>query len=180
MRTSLWVSVGAAMLFVLWSPGQAAAGHRHVRAGHAAPPGTVIIIKTHPLVRAPQRFVYDDGRCRYKVRVGPRGVREKVRCRGGHAHRYRHHDRDGYPPWHRPYRPGTWLSTWQVPVVYGAPVAEHRDDRDKDGDITWESAPASAPRYCREYLGEGTIAGRVQPLYGRACRQPDGSWEIVP
>ncbi len=34
-------------------------------------------------------------------------------------------------------------------------------------------------RYCREYTTRGTIDGRVQQLYGTACRQPDGSWEYL-
>lgn len=34
-------------------------------------------------------------------------------------------------------------------------------------------------RYCREYTTTATVGGRVQETYGRACRQPDGSWQIV-
>ncbi len=34
-------------------------------------------------------------------------------------------------------------------------------------------------RYCRGYITRATIDGREQQLYGRACRQPDGSWELV-
>ena len=34
-------------------------------------------------------------------------------------------------------------------------------------------------RYCREYTTKGTIDGKEQELYGKACRQPDGSWEFV-
>jgi surface antigen len=34
-------------------------------------------------------------------------------------------------------------------------------------------------RYCREYTSDAVIAGRRQQTYGTACRQPDGSWEIV-
>ena len=33
-------------------------------------------------------------------------------------------------------------------------------------------------RYCREYTTTATVAGSPQQAYGRACRQPDGSWEI--
>ena len=33
--------------------------------------------------------------------------------------------------------------------------------------------------YCREYTTESYIAGRQkQKVYGTACRQPDGSWEV--
>jgi surface antigen len=34
-------------------------------------------------------------------------------------------------------------------------------------------------RYCREYQTTSTVGGRVQNMYGTACRQPDGAWEIV-
>ena len=34
-------------------------------------------------------------------------------------------------------------------------------------------------RYCREFTQEIFIGGEKQTGYGRACRQPDGSWEIV-
>ena len=33
-------------------------------------------------------------------------------------------------------------------------------------------------RYCREYTATAQVAGRAQQVYGSACRQPDGSWEI--
>ena len=34
-------------------------------------------------------------------------------------------------------------------------------------------------RYCREYQSTATVNGQIQPVYGTACQQPDGSWEIV-
>ncbi len=34
-------------------------------------------------------------------------------------------------------------------------------------------------RYCREYTATAVIGGKNQQTYGRACRQPDGSWKIV-
>lgn len=34
-------------------------------------------------------------------------------------------------------------------------------------------------RYCREFQQTVTIDGRRQRAYGTACRQPDGTWEIV-
>ncbi len=33
-------------------------------------------------------------------------------------------------------------------------------------------------RYCREYTSVATIGGKTETTYGRACRQPDGAWEI--
>lgn len=34
-------------------------------------------------------------------------------------------------------------------------------------------------RYCREFTQEIFIGGQKQTGYGRACRQPDGAWEII-
>lgn len=34
-------------------------------------------------------------------------------------------------------------------------------------------------RYCREFQQTVTIGGRYERAYGTACRQPDGSWEVV-
>ncbi len=41
---------------------------------------------------------------------------------------------------------------------------------------TYEPEPG---RYCREFQQEVAIGGQIQDAYGTACRQPDGSWEIV-
>jgi hypothetical protein len=32
---------------------------------------------------------------------------------------------------------------------------------------------------CREYQGTAEIGGAEQPVYGTACRQPDGTWRIT-
>ncbi len=33
--------------------------------------------------------------------------------------------------------------------------------------------------YCREYQQTITVGGQVEEAYGTACRQPDGTWQIV-
>ena len=33
-------------------------------------------------------------------------------------------------------------------------------------------------RYCREYQQDITVDGKTQRAYGKACRRPDGSWQI--
>jgi surface antigen len=33
--------------------------------------------------------------------------------------------------------------------------------------------------YCREFQTEVIVGGQRQSAYGRACRQPDGSWKII-
>ena len=39
-------------------------------------------------------------------------------------------------------------------------------------------APAAAP-LCQEYTKHVTIGGQSETIYGTACRQPDGTWDIV-
>lgn len=34
-------------------------------------------------------------------------------------------------------------------------------------------------RYCREYQATSTVGGQRVQTYGTACRQPDGSWQLV-
>ena len=34
-------------------------------------------------------------------------------------------------------------------------------------------------RYCREYQTEVTVNGKTERAYGNACRQDDGSWELM-
>ncbi len=38
---------------------------------------------------------------------------------------------------------------------------------------------ASNGQYCREYTQSINVGGQVSQGYGTACRQPDGSWQIV-
>ncbi len=33
-------------------------------------------------------------------------------------------------------------------------------------------------RYCREYTTTSVVGGKSQQVYGTACRQPDGSWQL--
>lgn len=41
---------------------------------------------------------------------------------------------------------------------------------------SWQNAHG---RYCREYSATANIGGKLQKTFGTACRQPDGSWQIV-
>ena len=34
-------------------------------------------------------------------------------------------------------------------------------------------------QYCREYQTSAQVGGRTEHAYGTACRQPDGSWQIM-
>lgn len=68
-------------------------------------------------------------------------------------------------------------------------VLEHVPDRQT---VVWQSPQqqgywvtpvrtyeAGNGRYCREYQSQAIIAGRRQTVTGTACRQPDGTWEIM-
>lgn len=39
--------------------------------------------------------------------------------------------------------------------------------------------PQTRDQYCREYTTEIMVNGQSQEAYGQACRQDDGSWQIV-
>ncbi len=45
--------------------------------------------------------------------------------------------------------------------------------------VPTRTVQGSDGRYCREYTTTSVVSGRNQQTYGRACRQPDGSWQIV-
>ncbi len=57
--------------------------------------------------------------------------------------------------------------------------------------ITWNDGQASGSvtpvrdgtstsgRYCREFQHQVTVGGKKGQAYGTACRQPDGSWEVI-
>jgi surface antigen len=38
---------------------------------------------------------------------------------------------------------------------------------------------SSSGQYCREYTQTINVGGQTQKAYGTACRQPDGSWQVV-
>jgi len=41
---------------------------------------------------------------------------------------------------------------------------------------TWKAADGV---FCRDYQASSTINGRAQQVYGKACRKPDGSWQLA-
>ncbi|CCQ73991.1 RT0821/Lpp0805 family surface protein [Magnetospira sp. QH-2] len=53
-------------------------------------------------------------------------------------------------------------------------------DSGHEGTITpTRTYSSSAKEDCREYRTTVTIDGRVEEAYGTACRQPDGSWQVI-
>ena len=64
----------------------------------------------------------------------------------------------------------------------GAPVGEtiRWSDTNASGAVTvTREGTSSLGRYCREYSQQIRIGGEIQRAYGTACRNRDGSWEIV-
>lgn len=69
-------------------------------------------------------------------------------------------------------------------------ILEHAPDRQR---ITWadhdnggryavepgRTYQQNDGRYCREYTTTAQVGGRAEQVVGRACRQPDGSWQLV-
>ena len=62
----------------------------------------------------------------------------------------------------------------------GATTTWKNPDSGNSGSVTPVRTYQSASgQYCREYEQTVTIGGKPQKSYGTACRQPDGSWQIV-
>ncbi len=63
-----------------------------------------------------------------------------------------------------------------------APVGETirwSDGAARGSVTTVREGSSSLGRYCREYTQDVQIGGRAQQIYGTACRNSDGSWEIM-
>lgn len=64
-------------------------------------------------------------------------------------------------------------------VPSGKSMAWNNPDSGHSGYITPIKTVKEEGRYCREYTNIVKVGGEEQKAYGKACRQPDGSWEIV-
>lgn len=61
----------------------------------------------------------------------------------------------------------------------GATTRWHNPDTGRDYAVTPTGTYDSGGRPCREYTMDAEIGGRMEKVYGTACRQPDGSWKVV-
>ncbi len=61
----------------------------------------------------------------------------------------------------------------------GQPVQWQNPDSGHSGTIVPQKAYQDNDTYCREYTQTVNIGGKTEHAYGTACRQPDGSWQIV-
>ncbi len=58
-------------------------------------------------------------------------------------------------------------STWKNP------------DTGASGIVTPSKTYDEGGRYCREYTQTVKVGNKTQDAYGKACRNPDGTWQIV-
>jgi surface antigen len=68
--------------------------------------------------------------------------------------------------------------------AYSAPIGEtiswSNPDSGNSGTVTpVREGKSTSGRYCREYSQTIYVDGRKETGYGTACRNPDGSWQIV-
>lgn len=62
----------------------------------------------------------------------------------------------------------------------GSTTAWRNPDTGNSGSVTpVRTFQANNGQYCREYEQSVTIGGKPQKSYGTACRQPDGTWQLV-
>ncbi len=71
-----------------------------------------------------------------------------------------------------------------INTAHSAPVGEtitwNNPDSGHSGTVTpIRDGTSSSGSYCREFQQTVTIGGQTEQAYGTACRQPDGSWQIV-
>ena len=63
-----------------------------------------------------------------------------------------------------------------------APIGEKIiwKDGSTSGSVTAiREGTSTTGRHCREFQQNVTIGGKKEQAYGTACRQPDGSWEVI-
>ncbi len=121
--------------------------------------------------------------------------------KGRHRHGHRRHDHHffglsfyGFYPYFYPYGyTGSYTYRTRVYGSYGyveTGVSEVLEKNPTGQTSVWVNpdtgrevrvtpGPATRePPYCREFTKDVVVAGGVESAYGRACRQPDGSWKI--
>jgi surface antigen len=63
-------------------------------------------------------------------------------------------------------------------VRTGVPSRWHNPDTGNSYTVVPTRTYETAGGPCREYTIDAVIGGRMEQVYGTACRQPDGSWQI--
>jgi surface antigen len=61
----------------------------------------------------------------------------------------------------------------------GTPTSWRNPDSGHQYTVTPTRTVSTAEGPCREYTTSAVIGGKTEKVYGRACRQSDGSWRVV-
>ncbi len=62
----------------------------------------------------------------------------------------------------------------------GEPISWNNPQSGNSGNVVATKDGYSASgKYCREYQQTIYVGGKEETAYGQACRQPDGSWQVV-
>ncbi len=62
----------------------------------------------------------------------------------------------------------------------GTKITWNNPRSNNSGSITpMREGQSESGKYCREFYQTISIGNRTEEAYGVACRQPDGSWQIV-
>lgn len=68
-------------------------------------------------------------------------------------------------------------------ALENTPTGEARSWKNPDSGNRYQIQPTrtyySNEQPCREYVTTAVIGGKPQKIYGKACRQADGSWQAV-
>ncbi len=121
-----------------------------------------------------QNYVFDHGYCRTAYKLTNHGIR--CRSRDYYPRRSGGYDRHG--------------AVYTAQPRYVARTLEKAADgqsiiwNDSRKQARYEIVPTQTyrtdnGRYCREYLNTATVGGQTRQVFGQACRQEDGTWEIV-
>ncbi len=107
-----------------------------------------------------------DGNCKVEEKSGAGGYKKEVKCDHGGYGAGGGFDQTAGPAFER-VEPGNTI-VWRDPNSgTESRMTPTRDYTDPSG------------RYCREYQAVSVVNGQQQQTYGTACRQPDGTWQIV-
>ncbi len=129
----------------------------------------------------------------YRVNKGSRHYRRRGYKRRYRAYGHRRFIRYAPPPifWLRADRHrrhwrygGTYNLAILFSVLEGVRTGTTHRWRDPDTRVSGTITPTrtwrlASGQYCREYQQQIVIDGRSREAFGRACRQPDGSWKTV-
>jgi hypothetical protein len=91
-----------------------------------------------------------------------------------HHHKQQHHKHHNHHN-HKIYHYGALWPFWYRPVNYRRPVVVNQ----YYSQPAYYSSGYQNDQYCREYTEMVRVGGRLQPSYGTACYQPDGSWQVT-